>query len=85
MADVDSAPLSQEAEGMPPSPSSPGAAPQPATPEEDMRNDRRQTTAAADEAVMGATGELDNVGGFEVYDETGELVKGLFLKFLLEL
>jgi hypothetical protein len=70
----------------PPSPSGdPVAVPQAATPDEIPVNDRRQTTAAAEEAVMGATGDLDNVGGFEVYDESGELVKGLFYKFLLEL
>jgi hypothetical protein len=86
MADV--APQMLPEEG-PPSPSASeapmeNAPPQPATPEEMPTNDRRQT-AAADEAVMGATGDLDNVGGFEVYDESGELVKGLFFKFLLEL
>lgn len=70
----------------PPSPSGdPVAVPQAATPDEIPINDRRQTTASAEEAVMGATGDLDNVGGFEVYDESGELVKGLFYKFLLEL
>ena len=70
----------------PPSPSGdPVAVPQAATPDEIPVNDRRQTTAAAEEAVMGATGDLENVGGFEVYDEPGELVKGLFYKFLHEL
>lgn len=81
MADVASQPLSQE-EG-PPSPSAAGLPPpQPATPEEaEMPNDRRPV-AAGDAAVMGAG---DAGAGFEVYDESGELVKGLFFKFLLEL
>ena len=70
----------------PPSPSRDSVAvPQAATPDVIPINDRRQTTAAAEDAVMGATGDLGNVGGFEVYDESGELVKGLFCKFLLEL
>ena len=87
MADVDSQPLLSQDEAPSPSGAPPVAAavPQPATPDEVPVNDRRQTTAAADEAVMGATGDQDNVGVFEVYDESGELVKGLFFKFLLEL
>jgi hypothetical protein len=62
-------------------------APQIATPEVELPliYDRRLPNRVADEAVMGATGDLDNVGGFEVYDESGELVKGLFIKFLSEL
>jgi hypothetical protein len=61
--------------------------PQTATPEVELPiiYDRRLPNRVADEAVMGATGDLDNVGGFEVYDESGELVKGLFMKFLSEL
>ena len=75
--------LSQE---QPPSPSGlPVVAPQIATPDEIPASDRRRGTSAADDAVMGATGDLDNVGSFEVYDESGELVKGLFFRFLLEL
>lgn len=85
MADVDTQPLLSQDEAPSPSGGPPVIAPQPATPDEVPVNDRRQTTAAADEAVMGATGDQDNVGVFEVYDESGELVKGLFFKFLLEL
>jgi hypothetical protein len=81
MANVAPQPLSQE-EG-PPSPSAVAPPPpQPATPEEEMPATDRRQTAAADDAVMGAAGDM---GGFEVYDESGELVKGLFFKFLLEL
>lgn len=82
MADVMDQPLSQEEE-VPPSPSAAAAPPppaQPATPDEVPI----RANGAAEDAVMGATGELDNVGAFEVYDESGELVKGLFFKFLLE-
>mmetsp|Transcript_23453 Transcript_23453/g.34611 ORF Transcript_23453/g.34611 Transcript_23453/m.34611 type:complete len:967 (-) Transcript_23453:82-2982(-) len=85
MADIGPS-LSQEDDNVPPS--SDGqhieAVAQPATPDADLPSERRRTTDAADDAVMGATGDLENVGGFEVYDESGELVKGLFLKFLLE-
>jgi hypothetical protein len=42
----------------------------------------RQRDPTADEAVMGAAGE--GVGGFEILDESGELVRARFLQFLME-
>jgi len=88
MEDIDPA-LSDEDVSRPPQSEALGVdegslPPQTATPDVDIENERRQTTAAAEEAVMGATGDLDNIGGFEVYDESGELVKSLFSKFLFE-
>ena len=42
----------------------------------------RQRDPTADEAVMGAAAE--GIGGFEILDESGELVRGRFLQFLME-
>jgi hypothetical protein len=41
-----------------------------------------QTDRAGEEAVMGATAAADGVAGFEVTDESGELVKQRFLVVL---
>jgi len=46
-----------------------------------MENPRR-TDRAGEEAVMGAAAAEDGVAGFEVTDESGELVKQRFLQFL---
>lgn len=45
------------------------------------RANRRDPTG--DEALIGATGNADGVGAFEVVDESGELVKARFLEFLV--
>lgn len=45
------------------------------------RANRRDPTG--DEALIGATGNADGVGSFEVIDESGELVKDRFLEFLV--
>ena len=42
----------------------------------------RRTDRAGEEAVMGAAAAEDGVPGFEVTDESGELVKQRFLQFL---
>lgn len=46
------------------------------------RTQNRDTTG--DEALIGATGNADGVGAFEMVDESGELVKDRFLQFLME-
>jgi hypothetical protein len=43
---------------------------------------RGQNNQAGEEALMGAAGGEDGVAGFEVTDESGELVKQRFLGFL---
>jgi len=47
------------------------------------RTNQRERTG--DEALIGATGNADGVGAFEMVDESGELVKERFLSFLMEL
>jgi hypothetical protein len=42
----------------------------------------QQNDRAGEEALMGAAGGEDGVAGFEVTDESGELVKQRFLGFL---
>jgi len=42
----------------------------------------RQNDRAGEEALMGAAAAGDGVEGFEVTDESGELVKQRFLEFL---
>lgn len=46
------------------------------------RNQNRDRTG--EEALIGATGNADGVGAFEMVDESGELVKDRFLQFLME-
>jgi len=50
---------------------------------QNSRTQRRDPTG--DEAMIGATGNADGVGAFEMVDESGELVKDRFLQFLMEL
>jgi hypothetical protein len=46
------------------------------------RGGAQQNDRAGEEALMGAAGGEDGVAGFEVTDESGELVKQRFLGFL---
>ena len=49
---------------------------------QESRTQNRDRTG--DEALIGATGNADGVGAFEMVDESGELVKDRFLQFLME-
>lgn len=50
-----------------------------------MEGPARQRDLAQQQALMGATGDADGVAGFEVHDESGELVRERFLQFLTSL
>jgi hypothetical protein len=75
----------------------PNRQPVPATPEDEVALARAEVAAmegaaparradrAAEEALMGAAPAEDGVLGFEVTDESGELVKQRFVQFLGQL
>jgi hypothetical protein len=48
------------------------------------RPTNRGRDPTADEALMGAAPNEDGVAGFEIVDESGELVRQAFLQFLSE-